>query len=204
MQESSGGHLANSTSIDPTSVGAQNVIQYFQDLYNPVPPLLVDMSIFPLGAYILDHLICSLTASISIDEIKKAVFIGSPTSSPGPDGFNFHFYRSGWYIIGPLLIKVVYSFFTKGYMPRGVKSTALALIPKHKHASTISYFRLIALCNVLYKCIAKILANRLAPIMPIIVKANQAGFIKSRISTDNILLAKEILTYSTISGTKIF
>ncbi|KAI0519028.1 hypothetical protein KFK09_006467 [Dendrobium nobile] len=103
-----------------------------------------------------------------------------------------------------LLIKAVCSFFTKNYLPRGVKATALVLIPKHKHASNISDFRPIALCNVLYKCIAKILANRLSLVMPYIVKPNQSGFVKHRISSDNILLAKEILAHCNKNCTKIF
>ncbi|XP_020672569.1 uncharacterized protein LOC110092388 [Dendrobium catenatum] len=103
-----------------------------------------------------------------------------PTGS-WPDGFNFHFYKTGWLIIGPLLTKAVSSFFTSGYMPTGVKSTALALIPKHKHA-----------------------AGRIAPIMPIIISKNQAGFIKTRVSTDNILLAKEILASCFRNGKKLF
>ncbi|PKU68607.1 Putative ribonuclease H protein [Dendrobium catenatum] len=75
----------------------------------------------------------------------------------------------------------------------GVKSTVLALIPKSKNVESISDFRPIALCNTIYKIIAKTLANHLKPIMPLLVKHNQSGFVKSRISTDNIILAKEIL-----------
>lgn len=44
-----------------------------------------------------------------------------------------------------------------------------------------------------YKIIAKIIANRMKDVMPFNIHQSQAGFIKERISTDNIVLASEIL-----------
>ncbi|PKU87069.1 integrator complex subunit 11 [Dendrobium catenatum] len=79
-------------------------------------------------------------------------------------------------------------------MPKGVKATALAIIPKHKNASAIPDYRSIALCNALYKIVAKALSERMKQVMNKIVKDNQAGFVKSRISTDNILLASDKLS----------
>ena len=43
------------------------------------------------------------------------------------------------------------------------------------------------------KIISKILASRLAPILPKIISLNQSGFIKGRMITDNILLAQEMV-----------
>ncbi|PKU87848.1 putative mitochondrial protein [Dendrobium catenatum] len=89
-------------------------------------------------------------------------------------------------------------------MPMGIKSTALALIPKTKHAASFADFRPIAHCNVIYKIVSKIIANRLKPIMPSIVKNTQSGFIKTRISTDNIILAQEILSYAAKGKKNVF
>ncbi|XP_028548896.1 uncharacterized protein LOC110108864 [Dendrobium catenatum] len=41
----------------------------------------------------------------------------------------------------------------------------------------------------------EVIADRLKPVMPSIVMNNQAGFVKSRVSTDNILLASDILSF---------
>ncbi|PKU64553.1 Putative ribonuclease H protein [Dendrobium catenatum] len=137
-----------------------------------------------------------LTTMVLDDEVKYAVFSGKSNSAPGPDGYNFHFYKSAWQVIALVVIRAVKSFFQKCYMPNGVKATALAIVPKHKYASNISEYRPIALCNVFYKIIAKVLAERMKPVMNAIVKDNQAGFVKSRVSTDNILLANDILFYA--------
>ncbi|XP_028554324.1 uncharacterized protein LOC114580555 [Dendrobium catenatum] len=128
--------------------------------------------------------------------IKKAWKLqGCSNSSPGPDGFNFHFYKTGWHIIGPHLCRAIQSFSLKGYITRSVKNTAIALIPKSNHAESILDFRPISLCNTLYKIITKILAARLKHIMPQIINTSQAGFINKRISTDNVILGSEILGF---------
>ncbi|KAL0911187.1 hypothetical protein M5K25_019309 [Dendrobium thyrsiflorum] len=99
------------------------ITQHFQKLYNPPPPPIPDISIFPTGAQIPYHLVVMLSNLITVAKIKD-IFSGTSSSSPGPIGFNFHFYKSGWLIMGPSLCKVVLSFFEKGYMPRRVKAMA--------------------------------------------------------------------------------
>ncbi|XP_028555629.1 uncharacterized protein LOC114580904 [Dendrobium catenatum] len=51
----------------------------------------------------------------------------------------------------------------------------------------------ISLCNVFYKIIAKLLANRMKTVLPFIIHESQAGFIHNRSTNDNILLASEML-----------
>ncbi|XP_020694665.2 uncharacterized protein LOC110108378 [Dendrobium catenatum] len=92
------------------------------------------------------------------EEIKTAAFKGYSNSTPGPDDFNYHFYKSRWHIIGPQVCNAIRYFFLKGHTPSGVKATTLAIIPKHRNATYITDYRLISLCNTLYKIIAKIIA----------------------------------------------
>ena len=54
-------------------------------------------------------------------------------------------------------------------------------------------FRPIACCNVVYKCIAKILANRMKCVLGSIISPNQSAFIAGKDITDNILLSSELL-----------
>ncbi|KAI0488396.1 hypothetical protein KFK09_028227 [Dendrobium nobile] len=172
----------------------QSIIKHFQELFNPLPPSCRNMDSFPIGIFVPDFHANLLTSPILDDEIRAAVFKGTSKSSPGPDGFNYHFYKTGWHIIGPLVCKAIRFFFLKGYLPSGIKATALAIIPKHCNATSISDYRPISLCNTLYKIIAKVIAGRLNPIMPLIVKDTQASFVKSRVSTDSILFAIDILS----------
>lgn len=50
-------------------------------------------------------------------------------------------------------------------------------------------YRPIACCNVLYKVVSKIPANRLKKLLPSIISENQSAFIKGRLLMENVLLA---------------
>ncbi|KAL0549095.1 hypothetical protein IC582_013575 [Cucumis melo] len=55
------------------------------------------------------------------------------------------------------------------------------------------YFRSISCCNVIYKCISKILADRLRVWLPSFISGNQSAFISGRSIIDNILLCQELV-----------
>ena len=49
-----------------------------------------------------------------------------------------------------------------------------------KKVQTLSRFHPISLCNIGYKVITKVIANRLRKILPKIIPENQGGFIHGR------------------------
>lgn len=112
---------------------------------------------------------------------------------PGPDGFTKEFYIAAWSVVGKDFTTAVQSFFLYGFMPKGVNATILSMIPKIDNAQHMKDFRPIACCNLLYKVISKILANRLKAILPDAIEPNQSAFIKGRLLLENVLLASEMV-----------
>ena len=74
-----------------------------------------------------------------------------------------------------------------------LNTTFIALIPREEHSMTPDKFRPIALCNVIYKVISKVIANRLKPLLPGLISPEQSGYVEGRQILDNILLAQEMI-----------
>lgn len=129
----------------------------------------------------------------SNDEIKQAVFSLNNDSAPGPDGFGSCFYQIYWDIVKEDVIKAVLQFFNTGWILPNFNANTLILIPKTQNADSMDQFRPIAMANFKFKIISKILADRLAQIMPNIVSQEQRGFIQGRNIKDCVCLASEAI-----------
>lgn len=113
--------------------------------------------------------------------------------APGPDGFTINFYKACWHIVKQDIWEVVEDSRRSKAMLKSLNSTFIALIPKVEEANRPEKFRPIALCNVIYKIIYKVIANRLKSILPGIISQEQSGYVEGRQILDNILLAQEMI-----------
>jgi hypothetical protein len=87
-------------------------------------------------------------------------------ASPGPDGLNAAFYKSTWSWIKDDIHTLVTNFYSTAHFDDDINKTFIALIPKKEQPIIPQDFRPISLCNVIYKIIAKSLANRIKPHLP--------------------------------------
>lgn len=95
-----------------------------------------------------------LEGDVSAEEIRKVVFSMPSNKSPGPDGYPSEFYKTAWPVIGPDFIIAVQPVFQFGFLPKGINSTILTLIPKKVAAQEMRDYRPISCCNVVYKVVA--------------------------------------------------
>ncbi|KAK3184877.1 hypothetical protein Dsin_032163 [Dipteronia sinensis] len=130
---------------------------------------------------------------ITNDEIREVCFSFHPNKAPGPDGFNAHFFKITWDIVGEDVISVVQEFFRSGLLLKELNAMILTLVPKVLNPSKMKDFRPISCCNTLYNIIAKIIANRIKPCLQDIISPSQSAFVAGRSIGDNILLAQELM-----------
>lgn len=128
----------------------------------------------------------------SAEEIKDIVFGLKRSSAPGPDGFSSSFFTHCWSIVRDTVITAVNFFSSYGKLLKATNNYFLDLIPKVQSPTTFGDFRPISLLNFTYKIISKIMASRLAAVLPNLISTNQSAFLKSRNIHDNVAIAHEL------------
>ncbi|XP_031737043.1 uncharacterized protein LOC116402131 [Cucumis sativus] len=126
-----------------------------------------------------DQVSQALQVPIGREEVRRGLFSMDSGKAPGPDGYSIGFFKGAWTVTN--------------YFPQAVNTIAITLIPKRNGADRLEDFRPISCCNVIYKCISRILADRLCEWLPSFVSGNQSAFIPGRSIIDNILLCQELV-----------
>lgn len=135
-----------------------------------------------------------LDSPFSNEEIKRATFSIASNKSPGPvtPGEVFH---KLWEPISSDITAGVHSFLANQKILREWNNTFITLIPKVANPTSVSEFRPISLCNVVYKIISKCLTIRLRQILPEIIGPYQSAFVQGRLMGDAGLVAHELITH---------
>lgn len=134
-----------------------------------------------------------LVQPIHAKEIKEIIFSMPLNKASGPDGYTVEFFKTAWPVVGKDLVTAVQSFFLYGFMPKGINGTILSLVPKVTNPESMKDYRPIACCNLIYKVISKILAQRLKHILPEAIELSQSAFVKGRLLLENVLSATELV-----------
>ena len=127
------------------------------------------------------------------EEIRRAVWSCGSDKSPGPDGFNFKFIKQFWEVIKPDFLRFFDEFYVNGVFPRGLNASFIALIPKVADPQGLNEYRPISLIGCTYKILAKVLANRLKRVMPLIISDRQSAFIQGRHMLHSVVIANEVV-----------
>ncbi|GJT83821.1 RNA-directed DNA polymerase, eukaryota, reverse transcriptase zinc-binding domain protein [Tanacetum coccineum] len=142
-----------------------------------------------------------MVREVTDKEIKDAMFGIGDEKAPGPDGFTAKFFKKSWNITGNDICKAVKDFFKTNKLLGEVNATLITLVPKVQNPSKVSEYRPIACCNVVYKCISKIITNRITGCLDKLVSINQSAFVPGRLIQDNLLITQELLKgYNSKSG----
>eukprot|EP00253_Pinus_taeda_P031439 PITA_31439 len=134
-----------------------------------------------------------LTTPVTMNELENTIKWFQKEKSPGPDGWTIEFYLAFFDTIGEDILRVVEESRTSGQLYHAINFTFIALIPKSDSPSSFADFRPISLCNVLYKIISKIIANRIRPILSKHIAPQQFAFLENRQIHEAIGSAQEAI-----------
>lgn len=127
------------------------------------------------------------------------------SKAPSDDGFPAIFFQKSWETVKDSMFQVVDKISRGEFHIDDVDHTLIVLIPKVDKPKLISQFRPISLCNVIYKCVSKIIVNRLKEFLPSWISPLQASFVLGRSIHDNIIVAQEMLhSMRRINGKKSY
>lgn len=127
------------------------------------------------------------------EEVESAIKGFHQTKAPGPNGFPYLFYQQYWPIVGDQAITDCLDILNNAKSIKEWNHTNLVLIPKVKDVRLVIDYRPISLCNVAYKIVTKVIANRLKIVLNYIIDECQSTFIPGRSICDNFILGHENL-----------
>ncbi|XP_073363555.1 uncharacterized protein [Aegilops tauschii subsp. strangulata] len=168
------------------------ICSYFQDLFTSRTGNRLHELIDKVEPRITTPMHAVLDAEFTREEVKAALDHIGDLKAPGPDGMPSILYKKHWHFMGDRVVDEVLAVLNGGPIPEGWNETIVVLIPKVRTPSRIKDLRPISLCNVIYKLVSKVIANRLKIILPDIISDNQSAFVPGRLITDNVLIAYEL------------
>lgn len=185
----------NGTWQEDQRVVTDNFVTYFQKLFSAGDGLNMGPVLQLIQARVSDRSASQLSRPFSAVEVHHVLFQMHPTKAPGPDGKPALFFQKFWPVVGPIVTSAVLGVLNGVDEISYINHTFIVLIPKIKTPQLMSEFRPISLCNVVYKIIAKMLANRLKEVLPSVISDTQSAFIPGCLITDNALVAFEVFHF---------
>ncbi|KAI5335700.1 hypothetical protein L3X38_025834 [Prunus dulcis] len=108
----------------------------------------------------------NLLQAITMEEIKEAAMQMRGLKAPSPDGYQGIFFHKYWDTIYDEVRGITEDFFLNNQSLGALNITNLVLIPEIPNPEGVSHFRPISLCNLSFKIVSKVMANRLKVFLP--------------------------------------
>ena len=174
---------------------AEVAVNYFERLYATSQPSNMMEITDTIQSKVTLKMNHDLINEFTKEEVELALKQMHPAKAPGPNGMLAIFFQKYWDIVGSDISSMILNALNSNMSLAEINKTNITLIPKTKCSSRMSEFRPRSLCNVIYKLVSKVLANRLKKILPHIIFDNQSTFLSERLIFDNVFVAFELMHY---------
>ena len=107
--------------------------------------------------------------------------------SPGSGGFICEFYKFFWDYVKQNVVESINYGFENRQLSICQRRSIITLVPKKdKPTNLLGNLRPISLLNTDYKISTKAIAKRLEAVLPLVINADQTGYIKGRYIGENL------------------
>jgi hypothetical protein len=169
--------------------------EFFRNLYTSEDTCNMEVVLDSVPVKVLAEMNERLMVPFIEKEVNEALFQMFPTKALGPDGFPTHFFQRHWDLCGKEITLVVLRVLSGEDDPATINHTFIVLIPKVASPKELGQFRPISLCNVTFKIVSKVVANRLKVVLPEIISKEQSAFVPGRLITNNFITNYECLHF---------
>ena len=142
---------------------------YFAELFTSSNPHDLDRVLDGVQSVVTDDMRADLAKPYMMEEVEFAIKEMAPLKALGPDGMPLLFYQTYWSKVGKDISLAVLSSLNSGSLLKSINHTFITLIPKVQNPERVIDFRPINLCDVIYKIVSKVIANRLKPFLNSII-----------------------------------
>ncbi|GKV48920.1 hypothetical protein SLEP1_g55702 [Rubroshorea leprosula] len=169
---------------------------YFSSLFSSISPNNIEQVTSYLSPRVTEVDNAFLLQMFIETKIKKALHQMHPSKGPRPDGLSSGFFQRFWDVVKADVVLPCLEFLNhKGAIPLELNFTHIVLIPKCNEPRTMADLWPISLCNVIYRIIAKVIANKLKMVLQKVISQEQSAFLPNQLITNNFMIAYEILQY---------
>ena len=175
----------------------QEQAKFYKDLYTKNDSVRFRLTPHKNETLLNHEQIEFLSESITLNEIREALFSMPNGKCPGLDGLSKEFYAEFFELLGPLLLNLYTYCHEQGRLNQSSRTGLITLIPKRERNLTeLKSWRPLSILCVDYKILSKTLAERMKKVLPSIVSEEQTGFVPGRLISENIRRTIEVIEFT--------
>ena len=144
----------------------------------------------------------SLLSPFTSDELLSTIKALPLRKAPGPDGIPYEWYQTFAEPLIPILLPLFNAVLSGRSPPPSWSQTLVCLLPKPGRVhSDLANWQPITLANCDVKIFSRMLASRLAVVLPDLVSPHQAGFVRGRNAADVAMALRNVLGHAAEAAT---